>query len=74
MRSHTASKLWLTKKAFEKVLHAVVPSLWVPEYTLVSFTNTPYHDARKRVAKQDRYVMSHCLYDTHLQHCLTYTL
>jgi hypothetical protein len=58
MRSHTANRLWLAKKGFEKVLHAVAPSVWIPEYTLVSFSNTPYHEARKRVAKQDRFVVS----------------
>jgi kynurenine 3-monooxygenase len=54
MRALTASKVWLAKKRLEGVLHAIAPSVWVPEYTLVAFTRTPYHEARKRAAKQDK--------------------
>ena len=54
MRALTASRVWLAKKKFEGVLHAVAPSLWIPEYTMVAFTRMPYHEARKRAAKQDR--------------------
>jgi kynurenine 3-monooxygenase len=54
MREKTASTAWLLKKKFENFLHAKVPSLWIPAYTMVTFTNIPYHEARKRSQLQNR--------------------
>lgn len=36
------------------MLHAVCPKAWVPLYTMVSFTRTPYDVARRRALVQDR--------------------
>ncbi|XXQ37893.1 FAD-binding domain-containing protein [Plasmodiophora brassicae] len=54
MSSKTDSFLFRAKKRVEAVLHAVCPKAWVPLYTMVSFTRTPYDVARRRALVQDR--------------------
>jgi len=53
MRSHTASPLFVISKQIEAILHAVAPAWWVPRYTMVSFTRTPYHEARDTAHRQE---------------------
>ena len=43
MASNTASSLYLFQKKVEEKLHYFFPSYFVPIYTLVAFTETPYH-------------------------------
>ena len=43
MASNTASTLYLIQKKIEEKLHYFFPSYFVPIYTLVAFTETPYH-------------------------------
>lgn len=54
MRSHTASTSFLIKKRVEAGLHWLFPAYWIPQYTMVSFTRIPYHEARDRAERQDR--------------------
>ena len=43
MAANTASNLYLLKKKMEASLHYFFPKSFVPIYTLVAFTTTPYH-------------------------------
>lgn len=52
MASNTASNLYLFRKKVEAVLHYLFPSSFVPIYTLVAFTTTPYHHI---ISLQKRY-------------------
>ena len=54
MRDHVASSGFLFKKKVEKILHRLMPKSFVPLYTMVSFSRTPYADAVSRAARQDR--------------------
>jgi kynurenine 3-monooxygenase len=54
MSSNTISPLAQFKKKIEATLHWIAPSWWVPEYTMVSFTRTPYHKALEQTKRQDR--------------------
>lgn len=54
MRSKTASPLFVLKKRIESILHYIMPSIWVPQYTMVAFTRTPYDIALKKARKQDK--------------------
>jgi kynurenine 3-monooxygenase len=56
MRDHTGSRLFLLRKKWEILLHRLLGSWYIPLYTLVSFTRTPYADALRRARKQDRIV------------------
>ena len=54
MRDRVASPLFLARKKLEKVLSGVLPGTFEPLYDLVSFSNTPYHEAREKARRQDR--------------------
>lgn len=56
MRDHTGSRIFRSKKWVERQLHTLVPEVYTPLYTLISFTRTPYADARRRARWQDRIV------------------
>lgn len=53
MRSHTAMPWFKMKKTLDLLLHKIYPT-WVPLYTMVAFTRTPYHHAIAKAKKQDR--------------------
>lgn len=53
MRDKTASRLFHARKKLERTLHKWLPGLYTPLYTMVSFTRTPYADARRRAKTQD---------------------
>jgi len=55
MAANTASSFYLLQKRLEAVLHDWLPTYFVPIYTMVSFTRTPYHEAIKRAEVQDIY-------------------
>ncbi len=44
MASSTASLLYRLRIKVQATLHQLMPTIFVPEYTLVSFTTTPYHE------------------------------
>jgi len=56
MRDKTASTLFLMEKHLEKALHRILPDWFVPLYTLVTFTRTPYAEAVARAGRQWRMV------------------
>jgi kynurenine 3-monooxygenase len=53
MRDHTGSRWFLLRKKWELLLHKLLGSLYVPLYTLISFTRTPYADALRRARRQE---------------------
>jgi kynurenine 3-monooxygenase len=56
MRDHTGSRWFLLRKKWEVLLHRLLGQWYVPLYTLISFTRTPYADALRRARLQDRVV------------------
>jgi kynurenine 3-monooxygenase len=58
MRDKVASRAFLLRKKTEKLLHRALPFWYVPLYSMVSFSRTPYADAVAKAARQDRIVLS----------------
>jgi kynurenine 3-monooxygenase len=56
MRSHVTSKWFLMKKKIDNFLHWVMPSTFIPLYSMVTFSNIPYHIARERWHWQDKMI------------------
>jgi kynurenine 3-monooxygenase len=56
MRDHVSSRAFLLKKRFDNLLHILLPRWYLPLYTLVTFTCTPYAEALRRARQQDRIV------------------
>jgi kynurenine 3-monooxygenase len=54
MRDHVASRSFLLWKRLENALHRLFPIWYIPLYTLVTFTRTPYAHARARAQAQAR--------------------
>ncbi len=54
MRDRVATRRFLWGKALERTLHRLVPWLYVPLYTLVTFSLVPYAEARARHRRQRR--------------------
>ncbi|MHC4092665.1 MAG: FAD-dependent oxidoreductase [Planctomycetota bacterium] len=52
MRDHTASPAFLRKKKREQRLHRLFANWYVPLYTMVTFSTTPYADAVARARRQ----------------------
>ena len=42
-----------TRKRVDELLHWLAPTRWVPRYTMVAFTRTPYSEALARSRRQD---------------------
>jgi kynurenine 3-monooxygenase len=53
MRDKTASKTFRAKKKLDHLLEAAFPGTYLPLYTMVTFTRTPYALAAKRARVQD---------------------
>ena len=58
MRDKTASKMFRAKKKLDHGLEAVLPGIYLPLYSMVTFTRIPYASAAKRARLQDRIVYS----------------
>jgi kynurenine 3-monooxygenase len=58
MRDKVGSRTFLLRKKWELLLHRLFPQWYLPLYTLVTFTRTPYADAVQRVRRQDAIVWS----------------
>jgi kynurenine 3-monooxygenase len=58
MRDRVSSRTFLLRKKAEVFLHRLFPRWYLPLYTLVTFTRTPYADAVRRVRRQDRIVQT----------------
>jgi kynurenine 3-monooxygenase len=53
MRDKTASRAFRAKKKLDHVLEAALPGIYIPLYTMVTFTRIPYSKAAKRAHIQD---------------------
>lgn len=56
MRDKVADPLFLFQKKIDARLAALLPERWVPLYTMVSFTSTPYSEAWARGREQERLI------------------
>jgi kynurenine 3-monooxygenase len=56
MRDRVSSRFFLLRKKLDVLLHKLLPRWYLPLYTLVTFTTTPYAAARKRALTQQRIV------------------
>jgi kynurenine 3-monooxygenase len=56
MRDRTASKTFRAKKKLDHFLEAALPGIYLPLYTMVTFTRIPYAQAARRARLQDRIV------------------
>ncbi|CAN5605609.1 NAD(P)/FAD-dependent oxidoreductase [soil metagenome] len=61
MRDKTASRAFRAKKRLDHVLEGVLSGLYLPLYTMVSFTRIPYAEAERRAERQDRIVYASLL-------------
>src|SRR5712691_6600074 len=56
MRDKTASRTFRAKKKLDHFLEATLPGIYLPLYTMVTFTRIPYAEAARRARLQDRIV------------------
>jgi kynurenine 3-monooxygenase len=56
MRDKTASRAFRAKKKLDHFLEAALPGIYLPLYTMVTFTRIPYAEAARRARLQDRIV------------------
>src|SRR4051812_19220445 len=56
MRDKTASKTFRAKKKLDHFLEALLPGIYLPLYTVVTFTRIPYAEAVRRARLQDAIV------------------
>jgi kynurenine 3-monooxygenase len=56
MRDKTASKIFRAKKKLDHLLEGLLPGIYLPLYTMVTFTRIPYAQAARRARRQDRIV------------------
>ena len=58
MRDKTASRTFRAKKKLDHLLEAALPGMYLPLYTMVTFTRIPYAQAARRARLQDRILYS----------------
>ncbi len=58
MRDKTASPVFRAKKRLDHLLEGALPGIYLPLYSMVSFTSIPYAEAARRARFQDRIVYS----------------
>ena len=56
MRDKTASRAFRAKKKLDHLLEGLLPGIYLPLYTMVTFTRIPYAEAARRARRQDRLV------------------
>jgi kynurenine 3-monooxygenase len=56
MRDKTASRTFRAKKKLDHLLEGALPGVYLPLYTMVTFTRIPYATAARRARLQDRIV------------------
>jgi kynurenine 3-monooxygenase len=56
MRDKTASRAFRAKKKLDHFLEATLPGIYLPLYTMVTFTRIPYAEAASRARLQNRIV------------------
>src|SRR5438477_7395151 len=54
MRDKTASRAFRAKKKLDHLLEGLLPGVYLPLYTMVTFTRMPYAQAARRARLQDR--------------------
>jgi kynurenine 3-monooxygenase len=54
MRDKTTSRTFRAKKKLDHLLEAALPGIYLPLYTMVTFTRIPYAQAARRAHLQDR--------------------
>jgi len=54
MRDKTVSRAFRSKKKLDHLLEAALPGVYLPLYTMVTFTRIPYAKAARRARLQDR--------------------
>src|SRR3954451_10506690 len=57
MRDKTASKTFRAKKKLDHLLQTALPRIYLPLYTMVTFTRIPYANAARRAHRQDHIVL-----------------
>jgi kynurenine 3-monooxygenase len=58
MRDKTASKTFRARKKLDHFLEGLLPGIYLPLYTMVTFTRMPYAQAARRAYLQDVFVYS----------------
>jgi kynurenine 3-monooxygenase len=58
MRDKTASKTFRAKKKLDHFLESALPGIYLPLYTMVTFTRTPYAIAARRARAQDSIIFA----------------
>jgi kynurenine 3-monooxygenase len=58
MRDKTASKTFRARKKLDHFLEGLLPGIYLPLYTMVTFTRMPYAHAAQRARRQDIIVYS----------------
>jgi kynurenine 3-monooxygenase len=61
MRDKTASKTYRARKKLDHALEAALPGIYLPLYTMVTFTRMPYAKAARRARTQDLLVYASLL-------------
>jgi kynurenine 3-monooxygenase len=56
MRDKTASRTFRAKKRLDYFLEATLPGIYLPLYTMVTFTRIPYAEAARRARRQNKIV------------------
>jgi kynurenine 3-monooxygenase len=56
MRDKTASRTFRAKKKLDHLLEGLLPGIYLPLYTMVTFTRIPYARAARRARLQDRII------------------
>jgi kynurenine 3-monooxygenase len=56
MRDKTASRKFRAKKKLDHLLEGLLPGIYLPLYTMVTFTRIPYAQAARRARCQDRII------------------
>jgi kynurenine 3-monooxygenase len=62
MRDKTVSRKFRAKKKLDHLLEGLLPGVYLPLYTMVSFTRIPYAEAARRARRQDRIVYTSLIF------------
>lgn len=54
MRDRVASPCFIVRKRVQVLMHRLLPHWYIPLYSLIEFTSTPYADAQRRSRRQNR--------------------
>jgi kynurenine 3-monooxygenase len=63
MRDSVADPKFLFQKKVEAKLHELYPNDWIPQYTMVTFSNLPYSKALKKGKLQHKIIQKHLTYE-----------